>query len=134
MRNSGGGPQNDCRLPNDLARAVRIEREIARRGIIQRGVGAELIGPCPVALRRWGTAESSWMQSLLCGPLRTAARVALFGTVGYLCEVFAVRDDAGTKRQGILVFPEWGAVGECQSCPDLCCGSVTMYRQRALAP
>ena len=91
---------------------MRIEREIARRGIIQRGVGAELIGPCPVALRRWGTAESSWMQSLLCGPLRTAARVALFGTVGYLCEVFAVRDDAGTKRQGILVFPEWGAVGE----------------------
>lgn len=31
---------------------------------------------------------------------------------GYLCEGFAVWDDAGTKRPGILVFPEWGGVGE----------------------
>jgi hypothetical protein len=30
------------------ARAVRIEDEIARRGIKLRHVGAELIGPCPV--------------------------------------------------------------------------------------
>ena len=31
---------------------------------------------------------------------------------GYLCEGFAVWDDAGAKRPGILVFPEWGGVGE----------------------
>jgi hypothetical protein len=31
---------------------------------------------------------------------------------GHLCEGFAVWDDAGTKRPGILVFPEWGGVGE----------------------
>jgi hypothetical protein len=29
---------------------------------------------------------------------------------GYLCEGFAVWDDAGAKRPGILVFPEWGGV------------------------
>ena len=31
---------------------------------------------------------------------------------GYACEGFAVWDDAGAKRPGILVFPEWGGVGE----------------------
>jgi hypothetical protein len=31
---------------------------------------------------------------------------------GYVCEGFAVWDDAGTKRPGILVFPEWVGVGE----------------------
>ena len=31
---------------------------------------------------------------------------------GYLCEGFAVWDDADAKRPGILVFPEWGGVGE----------------------
>jgi dienelactone hydrolase len=30
----------------------------------------------------------------------------------YLCEGFAVWDDAGAKRPGILIFPEWGGVGE----------------------
>ena len=29
---------------------------------------------------------------------------------GHLCEGFAVWDGAGTKRPGILVFPEWGGV------------------------
>jgi DNA primase len=32
----------------DLARAVRLEDEIARRGIKLRKSGAELVGPCPV--------------------------------------------------------------------------------------
>jgi hypothetical protein len=27
---------------------------------------------------------------------------------GYPCEGFAAWDDAGAKRPGILVFPEWG--------------------------
>jgi dienelactone hydrolase len=31
---------------------------------------------------------------------------------GHACEGFAVWDDAGGKRPGILVFPEWGGVGE----------------------
>ena len=31
---------------------------------------------------------------------------------GYACEGFAVWDDAGAKRPGILVFPERGGVGE----------------------
>ena len=31
---------------------------------------------------------------------------------GYVCEGFAVWDDAGAKRPGILVFPEWVGVGE----------------------
>ena len=31
---------------------------------------------------------------------------------GYACEGFAVWDDAGDKRPGILVFPEWAGVGE----------------------
>jgi hypothetical protein len=31
---------------------------------------------------------------------------------GYACEGFAVWDDAGAKRPGILVFPEWVGVGE----------------------
>ena len=31
---------------------------------------------------------------------------------GYLCEGFAVWDEAGAKRPGILVFPEWVGVGE----------------------
>jgi dienelactone hydrolase len=31
---------------------------------------------------------------------------------GHACEGFAVWDDAGDKRPGILVFPEWGGVGE----------------------
>jgi dienelactone hydrolase len=31
---------------------------------------------------------------------------------GYLCEGFAVWDEAGAKRPGILVYPEWGGVGE----------------------
>ena len=31
---------------------------------------------------------------------------------GYLCEGYAVWDDAGAKRPGILVFPEWVGVGE----------------------
>src|ERR1700722_21017471 len=31
---------------------------------------------------------------------------------GHACEGFAVWDDAGAKRPGILVFPEWGGVGE----------------------
>ena len=31
---------------------------------------------------------------------------------GYECEGFAVWDDAGAKRPGILVFPEWVGVGE----------------------
>ena len=31
---------------------------------------------------------------------------------GYACEGFAVWDEAGDKRPGILVFPEWGGVGE----------------------
>ena len=31
---------------------------------------------------------------------------------GYLCEGFAVWHDAGAKRPGILVFPEWFGVGE----------------------
>ena len=31
---------------------------------------------------------------------------------GYACEGFAVWDDAGAKRPGILVFPEWAGVGE----------------------
>src|SRR5580704_13067379 len=31
---------------------------------------------------------------------------------GHLCEGFAVWDDAGTKRPGILVFPEWGGVSK----------------------
>ena len=30
----------------------------------------------------------------------------------YECEGFAVWDDAGNKRPGILVFPEWVGVGE----------------------
>jgi dienelactone hydrolase len=30
----------------------------------------------------------------------------------YECEGFAVWDDAGAKRPGILVFPEWVGVGE----------------------
>jgi hypothetical protein len=29
----------------------------------------------------------------------------------YECEGFAVWDDAGNKRPGILVFPEWVGVG-----------------------
>ncbi len=28
------------------------------------------------------------------------------------CEGFAVWDEAGAKRPGILVYPEWGGVGE----------------------
>ena len=31
---------------------------------------------------------------------------------GYLCEGFAVWDEAGAKRPGIPVFPEWVGVGE----------------------
>ena len=31
---------------------------------------------------------------------------------GQACEGFAVWDDAGAKRPGILVFPEWNGVGE----------------------
>ena len=31
---------------------------------------------------------------------------------GQTCEGFAVWDDGGTKRPGILVFPEWNGVGE----------------------
>jgi dienelactone hydrolase len=31
---------------------------------------------------------------------------------GYACEGFAAWDDAGAKRPGILVFPEWVGVGE----------------------
>ena len=31
---------------------------------------------------------------------------------GYLCEGFAVWAEAGAKRPGILVFPEWVGVGE----------------------
>jgi dienelactone hydrolase len=31
---------------------------------------------------------------------------------GYECEGFAVWDDAGAKRPGILVFPEWVGVNE----------------------
>jgi dienelactone hydrolase len=31
---------------------------------------------------------------------------------GYLCEGYGVWDDAGAKRPGILVFPEWVGVGE----------------------
>src|SRR5271168_3178155 len=31
---------------------------------------------------------------------------------GYLCEGFSVWDEAGAKRPGILVFPEWVGVGE----------------------
>jgi dienelactone hydrolase len=31
---------------------------------------------------------------------------------GYACEGFAVWDDAGAKRPGVLVFPEWVGVGE----------------------
>jgi len=31
---------------------------------------------------------------------------------GYLCEGYGVWDDAGAKRPGVLVFPEWVGVGE----------------------
>jgi dienelactone hydrolase len=31
---------------------------------------------------------------------------------GYSCEGFAIWDDAGAKRPGILVFPEWVGVGD----------------------
>ena len=31
---------------------------------------------------------------------------------GYACEGYAVWDDAGPKRPGVLVFPEWVGVGE----------------------
>ena len=31
---------------------------------------------------------------------------------GYVCEGFAVWDESGDKRPGILVFPEWTGVGE----------------------
>jgi hypothetical protein len=44
---------------------------------------------------------------------------------GYLCEGFAVWDDAGTKRPGILVFPEWGGVGEYTHAPRCSASSAS---------
>ena len=40
------------------------------------------------------------------------SRVIEYKHDGYECDGFAVWDDAGAKRPGILIFPEWVGVGE----------------------
>jgi hypothetical protein len=50
----------------ERARAVRIEDEIARRGITLKRVGTEMIGPCPVCgVPGWAALSANGITSLI---------------------------------------------------------------------